>query len=87
MKLGLFGKYILAKDNGEDIDPRAKYFVLRYDADAEHGAQSRTALRLYCQAIRVAQPQLADELEAAMAVEARKTFHISEELKSHDLTT
>jgi hypothetical protein len=86
MKQGLFGKYILAKDNGDDINPRAKYFVLRYDAEAGHGAESRTALRLYCQAIRFAQPQLADEFEEAIRDEARKAWEISEELEGHGIT-
>jgi hypothetical protein len=38
-------KYIIRKADGTPIDDNAKYFVLRYDSDAEHGDVNRNALR------------------------------------------
>lgn len=45
MQMGLYGKYILAKSDGTDLDPNACYFVLRWDTDPA----ARQALRLYAQ--------------------------------------
>lgn len=33
MKEGIYGKYILSKADGSDVDPEACYFVLRLDTD------------------------------------------------------
>ena len=41
-------RYILSKRDGSNIDPDAKYFVLRYDKSAEHGEMNRVALRVWC---------------------------------------
>lgn len=71
-KIGLFGKYLIAKADGSGLDPKAKYFVVRYDAGATHGSAGRTALKLYCAGIRFAMPQLAEDLSAALEAEARK---------------
>lgn len=34
---GLYAKYILRKSDGSFIDSKAKYFILRYDADSTDG--------------------------------------------------
>lgn len=41
-------KYIIQKRDGTPLDPQAKYFVVRFDAQAEHGWIARTALAVYC---------------------------------------
>lgn len=43
----LIQKYIVTKADGEPVDPGAKYFVLRYDADSRDGYAAREALRYY----------------------------------------
>ena len=41
-KRGVYGKYILAKADGSDIDPDACYFILRLDTDVAARAAART---------------------------------------------
>lgn len=71
-------KYKIRKCGGGEIDPAAKYFVVRYDAKAEHGHVGRIALVHYCTAISEECPQLAAELfaeleqETDLAVESLK---------------
>lgn len=69
MQQGLFGKYILSKSDGRDIDSSAKYFVLRYDADSADGEAARAALRVYCDCIREYSPKLAFDLLQEIQVE------------------
>lgn len=60
---GLFGKYIIRKADGTDIDPNAKYFVLRYDAlGGSHSQAARLALMRYCTLLGPC--KLTDELTA-----------------------
>ena len=40
-------KYVIAKADCSAIDPDAKYFVMRYDAGAEHGVSGQHALLEY----------------------------------------
>lgn len=70
MKLGLFGKYILGKSNGTDIDPFAKYFILRYDANSSDGEAARGALLHYASLIQCSNPQLANDLREQLKIEA-----------------
>lgn len=42
MKKGIYGKYIIKKTDGSDIDPNACYFVLRLDSDAAAQDAART---------------------------------------------
>ena len=42
---GLFGKYIIAKADGSEVDPAARYFVLRLDTDTH----ARRAALLYAE--------------------------------------
>ena len=51
-------KYVITKTSGAPIDPEARYFVLRYDADPH----ARAALKFYAWSVRVDNPQLADDL-------------------------
>jgi hypothetical protein len=51
-------KYIIQKANGNPIDPEARYFVLRYDADPH----ARRALMAYAISIRRENRELSDDL-------------------------
>lgn len=55
---GLFTKYVVSKANGEPVDPKADYFVLRLDTDES----ARSAARLYAEDIKDRLPALAEEL-------------------------
>jgi hypothetical protein len=58
MKTGLYGKYTIAKADGSEIDPKAKYFVLRLDTDPA----ARIAARAY--AVRTQNEELWDDISA-----------------------
>jgi len=55
---GLYGKYRIEKANGELVDPKADYFVLRLDTDPF----ARIALREYANRIEVLNRSLAKQL-------------------------
>lgn len=55
---GLFGKYVISKSDGSPVDPKAAYFVLRLDTDAD----ARKAMRAYARAIKDENPKLAREI-------------------------
>jgi len=59
---GLETRYAITKTDGSPIDPDARYFVLRYDKDPS----ARVALCAYGQNVRAVNPQLADDLLAAL---------------------
>lgn len=62
---GLHRRYVITKANGEPVDPRAEYFVLRtdkYAKDQRHAAACRKALLTYANEIESFLPQLAAEL-------------------------
>lgn len=62
---GLHKRYDVAKTNGEPIDPRAVYFVLRLDGfgrDPGHIAACRAAARAYANEAPPWMKQMADEL-------------------------
>jgi len=62
---GLHRKYIVTKANGEPVDPRAEYFLLRtdkYAKDQMHVAACIKALLVYADEIEPHLPQLAKEL-------------------------
>jgi hypothetical protein len=71
---GLYGKYILQKADGSGLSPHAKYFVLRYDADAEHGHSARIALVHYINAIKQDFPELAEDLTNAVSDETAQAY-------------
>lgn len=56
---GLRQKYIITKVSGKPIDPKAKYFVLRYDEDPHAVA----AIKAYIKSIRKENPELARDLK------------------------
>jgi hypothetical protein len=58
----LFGKYLIKKADGTPIAPEAQYFVVRYDATAEHGKAGRFALLEYADKIQNQYPELARQL-------------------------
>ena len=58
----LFGKYLIAKADGTPLEPDARYFVVRYDAGADHGSIGRTVLRMYALHMSKVAPELATEL-------------------------
>jgi len=57
-KGGLESRYKVVKTNGELIDPKAKYFILRYDKDP-HAVE---ALKTYINSVELENPQLANDL-------------------------
>jgi hypothetical protein len=62
---GLHLRYIVKKANGEPVDSRAEYFVLRLDRhakDQRHVEASRRAVYTYAREIEPFLPQLAAEL-------------------------
>jgi hypothetical protein len=66
---GLHLRYIVTKASGEPVDPRARYFVLRFDRhgdDPAHVAACRKALRVYAAEIFPHLPRLSLELYAAI---------------------
>lgn len=56
--LGLYGKYIVTKANGDPVDPEAEYLVLRIDKDP--GA--RWAAETYADYIQSQMPELAADI-------------------------
>jgi len=64
---GLYGKYVIQKADGAPVDPRARYFVLRYDTDPH----AKVALRAYADEIRPRNPKLAGDIDADLAATTR----------------
>ena len=54
----LFGKYVVTKANGEDVDPDAQYFVLRVDTDSD----ASWAVRDYAELIDEKDPELSKQI-------------------------
>lgn len=62
---GLHGRYIIDKVNGEPMDDRAEYFILRLDEfgnDPIHIAACLKAVTTYAKEIYPYLPQLAEDL-------------------------
>jgi hypothetical protein len=61
---GLYGRYIVEKVNGEPMDERAEYFILRLDefGDPIHIAACRKAALTYVKEIYNHLPDLANDL-------------------------
>jgi len=62
---GLYRKYIVLKANGEKVDPKADFFVLRLDngcKDKNHLAACRIAVLEYARHIAYSIPQLSEDL-------------------------
>lgn len=77
---GLHLRYVVQKANGEPVDPRARYFVLRYDNngdDPAHIAACRLALLAYANAIKPHLPQLSMELIDELFRLGREADHIA----------
>lgn len=55
---GIYGKYVISKADGSEIDPEACYFVLRLDTD---GA-ARKAMGQYARSCRKENPLLAERI-------------------------
>ncbi len=63
----LYNKYIISKTDGSPIDPKAKYIVLRYDADnIKDGSAARVAIRKYANMIQHINPAFALDLLKAV---------------------
>ncbi len=61
---GVRMKYIIEKADGSDVDPNACYFILRLDADEQHGEACRKAMRVY--ADECGNQALADDINACL---------------------
>lgn len=62
---GLHLRYVIRKSNGQPIDPKAEYFVLRLDnagTDPVHVAACRKAVLVYAEAIKAHLPLLAKDI-------------------------
>jgi len=57
-KRGWYGKYIIEKADGSQIDVGAEYFVLRIDKDPA----ARIAARAYAEAVKDTAPLLARDI-------------------------
>ena len=65
MEKGLIKKYIISKADGTPVDPKAKYFVLRYDRHMQDRVflrASRKALSKFISEIVFLLPELSKEL-------------------------
>ncbi len=65
-KKGLIPRYDVKRADGQDEDPEAKFFVLRYDKDDVWGRKCREALREFAASIKSDYPRLAAELRASV---------------------
>jgi hypothetical protein len=66
---GLLPRYTVLKNDGSEISPDARYFVLRYDksgSDPIHTSASRDALRIYAGAIKDHLPKLSEDLTSVL---------------------
>jgi len=70
LKGGWKRKYVIAKANGKPLDPKAKYFVLRYDSDGDPNA--RAAMRAYAVNVQAVNPKLASDILDRVAREEKK---------------
>lgn len=59
---GLYNKFIISKVDGSPIDPKAKYIILRYDADSKDFGPSQAAIRKYTEQIKQTNLQFATDL-------------------------
>lgn len=68
-KAKLFNKYALTKVSGEPMDPKAKYFVLRYDHNSRdlYADHARNALSHY--AHKSGNQDLLDDIELERQLE------------------
>lgn len=67
---GLHRRYVVQKTSGEPVDPRARYFVLRFDNhgdDPKHIAACQKAMLTYAREIAPHMPQLALEIQTEIA--------------------
>lgn len=63
MMKGLYKKYNVTKADGSEIEPKARYFVLRYDTDPA----ARQALMVYAELVGKENPVLMQELAQSIA--------------------
>jgi hypothetical protein len=62
---GLLPRYKVTKTDGTPVDPRAEYFILRYDdygSDPKHIEACRKALAVYAEEIKEHLPLLSADL-------------------------
>ncbi len=57
-QMGLYGKYIVNRSDGQPVDPGADYFVLRLDTDEA----ARRALLVYAWLVVETMPKLSQDL-------------------------
>ena len=87
-KKGLYNRYIVSKANGKPIDPEAKYFVMRYDADGKdaiHTRACRKAIMVYAMAISAHLPELSIDLHKVVSEEANRAFRMDLEKEEQKL--
>lgn len=60
---GVFGKYIIGKADGSDLEPEACYFVLRLDTDPA----ARRAMGQYARSVRRENETLANDIEKCVS--------------------
>ena len=59
---GLYGKFIISKADGSPMNPKAKYIILRYDADSKDFWPSSAAIRKYAELISTTNVEFATDL-------------------------
>lgn len=70
LKGGWKHKYNIQKADGSPVDPKAKYFVLRYDARGDPVA--RAAMRAYAVNVQSVNPRLAKDILERVVKEQKK---------------
>lgn len=69
---GFYPKYNVTKTDGSDIDPNAKYIVLRYDRDDDYGEITRYLLLIFCRLIKPFAKQFSLDLQKEIVKELGK---------------
>jgi len=61
---GFVERYLVRRVDGKPTAPEARYFVLNFDGSDPHAIR---ALQAYADSVKTENPELADDLEAAIA--------------------
>lgn len=62
----MINKYVVRRVDGTQIDPKAKYFVLRYDIGAEDAVAAQAAMLEFARNLPSEKASLADRVEESL---------------------
>jgi hypothetical protein len=83
---GLYQKYNIRKSTGEPVDPKARYFVLRYDKhqkNHQNALAAKAALQLYAELIEGEFPDLSRDLVNDLNPEQEKLKNLRDAADSY----